>query len=53
MQKWVEDQIKREHSPQFSQALQSFLLAYSKEGFKKLPKVCFESVRALHHIKVG
>ncbi|KAF5125625.1 hypothetical protein E5D57_010315 [Metarhizium anisopliae] len=39
LQRWVEDQIKREHGPQFSQALQNFLLAYSKEGLKKLPKM--------------
>ncbi|KID90035.1 hypothetical protein MGU_02740 [Metarhizium guizhouense ARSEF 977] len=46
LQRWVEDQIKREHGPQFSQALQNFLLAYSKEGLKKLPK--YDLVRKVH-----
>ena len=38
LQSWVESQIRREHKPDFPQALQSFLLAYF-EGGRSLPKV--------------
>ncbi|POR31777.1 Uncharacterized protein TPAR_08018 [Tolypocladium paradoxum] len=37
LQSWVEGQIRREHTADFPQALQSFLLAYS-EGGRDLPK---------------
>ncbi|KJZ73575.1 hypothetical protein HIM_07131 [Hirsutella minnesotensis 3608] len=37
LQRWVEGQIRREHRPDFAQALQKFLLVYS-EGGRLLPK---------------
>lgn len=38
LQSWVESQIRREQGPDFSQTLQSFLLAYA-EGGRALPKI--------------
>ncbi|KAK5990793.1 hypothetical protein PT974_09066 [Cladobotryum mycophilum] len=37
LQTWVENQIRRENTPDFQHAVQSFLLAYSEEGWG-LPK---------------
>ncbi|KAG6038371.1 hypothetical protein E4U41_004237 [Claviceps citrina] len=40
LETWVEKQMERETGPEFSLLLQNFLRVYSKEGLKKLPKVC-------------
>lgn len=46
MQKWAEDQIVRDHSTDFYNAVQTFLLAYANDG-EGLPKV--RPHRSLHN----